>query len=74
MVSLDAAKTIATKLIANYQSPKLADSIKKEEQDKATQVAKDQYMAEITKTDGPAAGSRSVNSGEGKRSLSATRC
>ena len=46
---LETARTNATKLIANYQSPKVAEAIKKEEEVKATQAAKDQHMAEIAK-------------------------
>ena len=49
MTTLDTAKATATKLIANFQSPHVAEALKNEENDKAKLVAREQYMAEITK-------------------------
>ena len=49
MKTLQAARTDVGALIKNYQSPKLAAALKKEEQEKAAQLAREVQLGEIQK-------------------------
>ena len=49
MGALETARTNATALIKNYQSPRLAEVLKKEEENKAQELTRNRIVAEISK-------------------------